>query len=158
MAHNGPFVAMSHSGSLQSRPILGHSLQMAATDPHFKIRLPEWLKARLDEAAKEAGRSLTSEIVLRLRQSVDTLDDLMLANRTAELTQAGRDLRDARMRLEDAEDNPGAPEDLKAVLRLAVEVEEARYLACKARLDDLASSIERHLVGKGKVSADNAQK
>jgi predicted transcriptional regulator len=35
----------------------------------FKLRLPEKLKAQLEESAKESGNSLNSEIIWRLGQS-----------------------------------------------------------------------------------------
>lgn len=44
---------------------------MAVTDPHFKIRLPADLKAKLEKAAEENGRSVTAEIVHRLRRYDD---------------------------------------------------------------------------------------
>ncbi|UYC12860.1 Arc family DNA-binding protein [Xanthomonas sp. CFBP 8445] len=44
---------------------------MAVNDPHFKIRLPADLKAQLEKAAEENGRSVTAEIVHRLRRYED---------------------------------------------------------------------------------------
>ncbi|RFF50167.1 Arc family DNA-binding protein [Xanthomonas campestris] len=44
---------------------------MALDDPHFKIRLPRDLKAQLEEAAEKNGRSMTAEIVHRLRRYED---------------------------------------------------------------------------------------
>ena len=42
---------------------------MARNDPQFRIRLPEDLKSRVDEAALENSRSLNAEIVYRLSAS-----------------------------------------------------------------------------------------
>lgn len=44
---------------------------MLQTDPQFKLRLPSDLKARLDESAASANRSLTAEIVHRLQRTFD---------------------------------------------------------------------------------------
>lgn len=42
---------------------------MKRTDPQFKLRLPEVLKARLEESAAQANRSVNAEIVFRLESS-----------------------------------------------------------------------------------------
>ena len=42
--------------------------------PPFGVRMPHELKAKIEEAAKLAGRSINSEIVYRLQQSF-TLDN-----------------------------------------------------------------------------------
>jgi hypothetical protein len=42
---------------------------MAMAQVAFKLRLPEALKAKLEEATKESGNSLNSEIIMRLGQS-----------------------------------------------------------------------------------------
>lgn len=47
-------------------------LRMSQETPHFKIRLPLELKARLESSAKEQGRSLTADIVWRLEKSFET--------------------------------------------------------------------------------------
>ncbi|MDZ7863356.1 Arc family DNA-binding protein [Acidovorax sp.] len=44
---------------------------MSRDDPQMKIRLPEEVKARIDAAAAEAGRSLNAEIVARLESSFE---------------------------------------------------------------------------------------
>ncbi|TYR32079.1 Arc family DNA-binding protein [Mesorhizobium microcysteis] len=44
---------------------------MARDDPHFRLRLPADLKTAIEVAAKESGRSINSEIVVRLDQSVN---------------------------------------------------------------------------------------
>jgi predicted DNA-binding protein len=50
---------------------------MAREDPQMKLRLPAELKARVEEAAQHAGRSLNAEIVHRLERSF-VGDDKML--------------------------------------------------------------------------------
>lgn len=42
---------------------------MAREDPQMKLRLPPELKARVEEAARAAGRSINAEIVQRLQAS-----------------------------------------------------------------------------------------
>jgi predicted DNA-binding protein len=42
---------------------------MAREDPQMKLRVPTELKARVEEAAQHAGRSLNAEIVHRLERS-----------------------------------------------------------------------------------------
>ncbi len=42
---------------------------MAREDPHFRLRLPADLKARVEEAARASGRSINAEIVQRLEAS-----------------------------------------------------------------------------------------
>lgn len=42
---------------------------MARTDPQFNLRIPVDLKAKVEEAAKESGRSATAEILARLEAS-----------------------------------------------------------------------------------------
>ena len=42
---------------------------MSRTDAQFKLRMPAALRAQVEQAAKEARRSLNAEIVLRLEAS-----------------------------------------------------------------------------------------
>jgi len=42
---------------------------MSRTDPQFKLRMPASLRAQVEQAAKNARRSLNAEIVLRLEAS-----------------------------------------------------------------------------------------
>lgn len=42
---------------------------MSRTDPQFKLRMSAALRAQVEQAAKEARRSLNAEIVLRLEAS-----------------------------------------------------------------------------------------
>lgn len=59
---------------------------MAREDPHFRLRIPEELKARIEAASLEARRSINAEIVARLEASFDnraarsSLDQVALAS------------------------------------------------------------------------------
>ena len=44
---------------------------MARTDPQFNVRMPADLKEKIEEAAKENGRSMNAEIVYRLQKSIE---------------------------------------------------------------------------------------
>jgi hypothetical protein len=46
-----------------------HQCVMAADDPHFRLRIPAALKARIEEAAHAKKRSINAEIVDRLDRS-----------------------------------------------------------------------------------------
>ena len=53
---------------------------MARNDPQVNFRIPSELKAKLDQAAQENGRTLTAELILRLEMTFDhddKLDDLI---------------------------------------------------------------------------------
>jgi predicted DNA-binding protein len=53
---------------------------MARDDPHFRLRLPADLKTRIEDTAKESGRSVNAEIVQRLDASFQPqpgFDDLV---------------------------------------------------------------------------------
>jgi hypothetical protein len=49
---------------------------MARNDPQMKLRLPAELKAKIDEQAHAAGRSINAEIVQRLEGSFEPPPDL----------------------------------------------------------------------------------
>lgn len=51
---------------------------MARDDPHFRLRLPADLKARIEESALEANRSINAEIVHRLSSSLSPVDPARL--------------------------------------------------------------------------------
>lgn len=53
---------------------------MARTDPHFKLRIPDDLLAELKDVAESNGRSVTAEIVQRLRHSLLARD--LMVNRS----------------------------------------------------------------------------
>lgn len=44
---------------------------MARDDLHFRLRIPEELKSRIEKSAAENNRSMTAEIVSRLERSFD---------------------------------------------------------------------------------------
>lgn len=41
---------------------------MARTDPQINFRLPQKLKDKIEQAAKDNGRSVTQEVILRIEQ------------------------------------------------------------------------------------------
>ena len=66
------------------------------TDAQMKIRLPNAIKLRLEASANSSGRSLNSEVVLRLEKSFAADDDrdLQLDALKQELQSEIKDLRD----------------------------------------------------------------
>lgn len=58
---------------------------MAREDKQVNVRLPEELLEKLRASADQAGRSVTSEIVKRLRETFPNPSAEMLANRQKEL-------------------------------------------------------------------------
>jgi len=54
--------------------VLYYDADMARSDPQMNIRLPEELKAAIEQAAKANGRSMNAEIVSRLEQSFAVSD------------------------------------------------------------------------------------
>lgn len=85
--------------------------EMARTDPQINIRLPADLKARLDKAAAEAGRSFTAEIVLRLEESFPLLESALLIRQREQLASIA--IEASRLR-----DREGELEYLLAELRV----------------------------------------
>lgn len=49
---------------------------MARTDPQVNFRIPAELKDKLDNAAKENGRTLTAELILRLEMTFEHDDQI----------------------------------------------------------------------------------
>lgn len=49
---------------------------MARTDPQVNFRIPVELKDKLDNAAKENGRTLTAELILRLEMTFEQDDQI----------------------------------------------------------------------------------
>lgn len=47
---------------------------MARNDPQFNLRVPVELKQKVEEAAKESGRSINAEAVYRLEKSFEKID------------------------------------------------------------------------------------
>lgn len=48
---------------------------MSRDDPHFRLRIPEELKAQIEKSAATNNRSMTAEIVSRLERSFDVDGD-----------------------------------------------------------------------------------
>lgn len=57
---------------LASRPFLAMFMAMKRPDPLFKLRLPDEVRAPLEAAAISNNRSLTAEILERVRSSIET--------------------------------------------------------------------------------------
>lgn len=49
---------------------------MARTDPQVNFRIPAELKDKLDNAAKENGRTITAELILRLEMTFEQDDQV----------------------------------------------------------------------------------
>lgn len=60
-----------HTCGIAVKRIVCHWCVMAREDLHFRLRLPEDLKARIETAAEQSRRSMTAEIVARLEQSFE---------------------------------------------------------------------------------------
>lgn len=67
------------------------SCGMARDDLHFRLRIPEALKAQVEEAAAANNRSLTAEIISRLEKSfeIEPKWDEMVENVADLLDQMG---------------------------------------------------------------------
>lgn len=59
-----------HTCGIAVKRIVGHWCVMARDDLHFRLRLPEDVKAQIEKAAEANRRSMTAEIVSRLEQSL----------------------------------------------------------------------------------------
>ena len=64
---------------------------MAREDLHFRLRIPEGLKAQIEKSASANNRSMTAEIISRLERSYSI---------NVELTDASAALVDHEQRLE----------------------------------------------------------
>lgn len=60
-----------HACGIGVKRIVCHRCGMAREDLHFRLRLPEDLKRRVESAAADHRRSMTAEIVARLEASFD---------------------------------------------------------------------------------------
>ncbi|UKE66266.1 Arc family DNA-binding protein [Xanthomonas graminis] len=114
---------------------------MSSESPHFKIRLPAELKARLENSAKEQGRSLTADIVWRLEQSFELSPSLS---------------EDLRRRVAEAASASGRSFDAELVFWLESYMarrakEEKSIQEFNAVLEDLTRSFEE--MGKGNYPA-----
>jgi len=57
-----------HTCGIAVNQKVGHSCGMARDDLHFRLRIPEDLKLRVEKAAKDNHRSMTAEIVATLEE------------------------------------------------------------------------------------------
>lgn len=74
---------------------------MAREDPHFRLRIPEYLKEQVEKAAADGGQSMTAEIVRRLHQSFD--EDHMIVPASKELRERINRYAQAHHRTAEAE-------------------------------------------------------
>ncbi|MFM9860563.1 Arc family DNA-binding protein [Pseudoxanthobacter sp. M-2] len=101
---SGIFVPLS---GIAVKPKVRHRCGMARDDLHFRLRIPEDLKAKIAEAAERSRRSMTAEIILRLEESFEGPPQLtdeeiaITANRFEEIIEDEfeRDYRQQRDKL-----------------------------------------------------------
>ena len=76
---------------------------MPRADPLFKLRLPEFLRERLEKAATDRRRSLTAEILDRLEASFfDLSERILIVESEVFHRDRGNETLDSRLRtLED---------------------------------------------------------
>ncbi|EXH15139.1 Arc family DNA-binding protein [Acinetobacter sp. 1245593] len=74
---------------------------MARTDPQVNFRIPAELKDKLDNAAKENGRTLTAELILRLEMTFEQDDDIATIKDEIETLRAN--IEYAHQRINDLE-------------------------------------------------------
>lgn len=63
---------------------------MARTDPQINFRLPQELKDRIEQSAKDNGRSVTQEVIARIDLSYSAENS---ANQNSDLLQAIAELK-----------------------------------------------------------------
>lgn len=70
---------------------------MARQDPHFRLRIPEELKRRIEATAQANSRSITAEIVDRLEKSFPNMPDsaASLASEIDDIRERLATIRDA---------------------------------------------------------------
>jgi hypothetical protein len=61
---------------------------MARDDLHFRLRIPDGLKAKIEEAARANQRSMTGEIIARLEKSFRDDDALVELERRVSTLEA----------------------------------------------------------------------
>lgn len=90
---------------------------MSDTDPHFNLRLPEELKVKLMEAARDNNRSATAEIVARLEETF-TNEDIVEAKaaRDALMVELGAVLQAGLSAAEDLNEVKNALQEAQKVL------------------------------------------
>lgn len=103
----------------------------------MKVRLPDSLKSKVEEAASASGRSLNAEIVFRLERSFPSLDQLIIEHRLIEMRQIEMDLLELNqqadeLRLQLAQlRGPGAGDERRLLLERAnkidLQIRELRF-------------------------------
>lgn len=149
-----------------------HHFAMKRTDPQYKLRMTEDLKAKVEEAAKANNRSMNAEIVARLEASfpVDPPEDAYLKQlydeqlRAAMLKAANEKLRDFSASMRNAfsgkaPELPETPEELASLVeaRIAAEREHKAEIQRIQKLFHDAQSILRTKAAGGLVLADRAE-
>ncbi|MFD1692423.1 Arc family DNA-binding protein [Azotobacter chroococcum] len=90
---------------------------MSDTDPHFNLRLPEELKVKLMEAARDNNRSATAEIVARLEETFANEDIVEAkAARDALMVELGAVLQAGLSAAEDLNEVKNALQEAQKVL------------------------------------------
>lgn len=90
---------------------------MTADAPHFKIRLPRTLKAKLDQASRLSGLSITAEIVYRLEDSFASIETKMLEHRFDELDTVNREIDDLQAFIDKGDADEQAIENARTQLQ-----------------------------------------
>lgn len=90
---------------------------MTADAPHFKIRLPRTLKAKLDQASRLSGLSITAEIVYRLEDSFASIETKMLEHRFDELDTVNREIDDLQAFIDKGDADEQAMENARTQLQ-----------------------------------------
>ncbi|WP_223496756.1 Arc family DNA-binding protein [Stenotrophomonas indicatrix] len=90
---------------------------MTADAPHFKIRLPRTLKAKLDQASRLSGLSITAEIVYRLEDSFASIETKMLEHRFDELDTVNREIDDLQAFIDKGDADKQAIENARTQLQ-----------------------------------------
>jgi predicted house-cleaning noncanonical NTP pyrophosphatase (MazG superfamily) len=87
---------------------MSKELPPSRTAEQFVVRFPDGMRDRIAEAAKESGRSMNAEIVLRLQRSFDTT------------TATTAELDDLRTKIQDVVD------EVRKIKRLEAELQELK--------------------------------
>lgn len=80
---------------------------MARDDLHFRLRIPEALKARIEKSAAENHHSMTAEIISRLERSYEIDSTLEETVETVSEIYARLDRVEAMVRDHEERFNPG---------------------------------------------------
>lgn len=125
---------------------------MARSDPQINIRIPQELKARIEEAAKANGRSMNAELVARLQ----TTFDFDQSSETIHKGLAAMELRYAQERFDHLKERSDAIQLMRDLLsaliassrgKTAITDDHLRALTARAReLLDLAKRDDPKVV------------